>query len=172
MKLKWLQIENEKWKWKKILENSRETRISLVSAMGAPSQQRFFWEEKWTELRILPNKGNNNYWLIHFERLFTSQTMQWILRSDGEHSVALASDFLKISNRHPWLVLWLIFKHLESKERRLNLNCPCSGTVLSVNSSLEMIWFEFSFENHWFLWFSYRSTRDICRIIGTIFVPL
>ena len=108
--------------------------------MGAPSQQRFFWEEKWTELRILPNKGNNNYWLIHFERLFTSQTMQWILRSDGEHSVALASDFLKISNCHPRLVLWLILKHLESKERRLNLNCPCPGTGLSVNSSLEMVW--------------------------------
>ena len=29
--MKWLEIENQKWKWKKILENSRETRISLVS---------------------------------------------------------------------------------------------------------------------------------------------
>ena len=31
VKLKRLEIENEKWKWKKILENSREARISLVS---------------------------------------------------------------------------------------------------------------------------------------------
>ena len=31
VKLKRLPIENEKWKWIKILENSRETRISLVS---------------------------------------------------------------------------------------------------------------------------------------------
>ena len=33
MKLKRLEIENEKWKWKKILENSRETRISLFSVL-------------------------------------------------------------------------------------------------------------------------------------------
>ena len=33
MKLKWLEIENEKWKLKKNLENSRETRISLVTAL-------------------------------------------------------------------------------------------------------------------------------------------
>ena len=34
VKLKRLKIENEKWKWKKNLENSRETRISLVSVSG------------------------------------------------------------------------------------------------------------------------------------------
>ena len=33
VKLKRLEIENEKWKWKQILENSRETRISLVSGL-------------------------------------------------------------------------------------------------------------------------------------------
>ena len=32
-----------------------------------------------------------------------------------EHSVAITSDFLKISNRHPRLVLWLILKHLTWK---------------------------------------------------------
>ena len=35
VKLKRHEIENEKWKRKKNLENSRETRISLVSAMRA-----------------------------------------------------------------------------------------------------------------------------------------
>ena len=34
MKLKWLEIENEKWKFKKNLENSRETRISLGAAIS------------------------------------------------------------------------------------------------------------------------------------------
>ena len=90
------------------------------------------------ELKILLNKGNK-FLLIHFERLFTSQTIQYILRSDGEHSVALTSDFHKISNRHPRLVLWVILKHLESKERRLILNSLCPGIVLSVNSSLETV---------------------------------
>ena len=39
VKLKRLEIEHKKWKWKKILENSRETRISLVS--GTKCKTRF-----------------------------------------------------------------------------------------------------------------------------------
>ena len=43
MKLKQLGFENKKWKWKKILENSRETKISLVSATHC-----FLWWWTWS----------------------------------------------------------------------------------------------------------------------------
>ena len=46
--------------------------------------------------------------------LFTSQTRQ-LLRSDGEDGVAILSDFLEISNRHPRLILWSILQHLKCK---------------------------------------------------------
>ena len=46
--------------------------------------------------------------------LFTSQTRQ-LMRSDGEDGVAISSDFLEISNRHPRLILWSILQHLKCK---------------------------------------------------------
>ena len=46
--------------------------------------------------------------------LFTSQTRQ-LMRSDGEDGVAILSDFLEISNRHPRLILWSILQHLKCK---------------------------------------------------------
>ena len=39
VKLRYLEIEIEKWNFKKNLENSRETRLSLVTAMWQPSIQ-------------------------------------------------------------------------------------------------------------------------------------
>ena len=109
--------------------------IALINGLYGASitmlllRRRIYWTQ------TSANKGNDFY-LILLGRLFISQTkqFQW---SDREHSVAVTSDFLKISNRHPRLVFWLILKHLE---RRMNSNMEALFSLLLMSGMLMTLW--------------------------------
>ena len=102
--------------------------IALINGLYGASitmlllRRRIYWTQ------TSANKGND-FLLILLRRLFISQTkqFQW---SDREHSVAVTSNFLKISNRHPRLVFWLILKHLE---RRMNSNMEALFSLLLMS---------------------------------------
>ena len=89
-----------------------------------PPSQCFFWEEELIEHKLLIR--------ILLKKLFIGQTrqFQW---SDGDHSVPFTSNFLKISNRHPRLVFWLILKHLK---RRMNSNMEALFSLLLMSGML------------------------------------
>ena len=84
MKLKRLEIENEKWKWKKILENSWETRILLVSGILWKSQPSKFCSHNASQVWWMRESENNVLVLLNQvisssrDDQITSQALGWL----------------------------------------------------------------------------------------------